>query len=213
MEVLSAVALVVLLLVVTMLIVVGVLVGLAGWRLDVRNRVDAKHSSPAPLSWLIAPTEAANLHRRLRDAATATRRLGPVENKAAPGTTDDLRIKILEQAALLDRDVVSAGRTPRRHRRQIMPPIRTQVREIESLSRRVAELSLRARGDALPPGVERPEVALREIADRVALLEHAEAELADVERASGLIEGERLLAEGIAERGLPGPPKPGPPGS
>jgi hypothetical protein len=211
MELLLVIMVVFLVVVLAMLAAAGVMLGMAGWRLDMRNRVDVNHSSPAPLSWLIAPTETAALHRRLRDSSTMTRRIGPLTETAAPGTTDDLRLKILQQAALLDRDLAGAGRAPRRHRRELMKTIRPQVQELEKLSLRVNELSRRSRGTNLPPGVDPPDVALGHIAERVELLENAEAELADVERANGLLDAERLIRESQPTREpapQPAPPQP-----
>ncbi|MBI2703711.1 MAG: hypothetical protein HYX32_00250 [Actinobacteria bacterium] len=205
MSVLAAIALFFLLLFVVLLVVIGVLVGMAGWRLDRRNRVDADRSSPAPVSWLVLPTEAAVLHRRLRDAAIAARRLGPMGDTPPAGSVDDVRQKLLQQAALLDRDVYAAGRAPRRHRKEMMKTIRPQVHEIESLTKRVAGLRQRAAGPNVPAGVDPPPIALHDIAERTTLLENAEAEVARVERASGLLDAERLIRES------PPPPSPPPP--
>jgi len=208
------ITLVLLMVFVAILTAIAVAVGLASWRLDVRNRVEPGRSSPAPTSWLIAPTDAAGLHRRLRDLATTVRRAGPLPSTPVPGSTDELRFKILQQAVLLDHEVVALSRAPKRHRREAMHRIRMQVHELESLSRRVIELSARTH-PRIPLGVDRPEVALGDIAERVHLLEAAEAELADIERANGLLDPERLIQQSPPPQ-LPGgrtgpiPTMPGP---
>src|SRR4051794_17666389 len=102
MEFLLAITLFFVFVMVMVVAAMAVAIGVTGWRLDVRNRVDISKSSPAPTSWLIAPTEAAFLHRRLRDLANVTRGIGPLPSNPAPGSTDDLRVKILQQAGLLD---------------------------------------------------------------------------------------------------------------
>lgn len=208
MQILLLLTLVFLLILLALVAAVAVAVGMTGWRLDLRNRVDVTRPSPAPTSWLIAPTEAASLHRRLRDLATLTRRIGPLPESATPGSTDDLRIKVLQQAALLDHDLAASSRASKRHRREALARIRPQVHELENLSRRVYELSKRSAAGNLQPGVDPPEVALSEIAERVRLLEHAEAELADVERSNGLLDAERLIRESEPVAEATPPPQP-----
>ncbi len=201
MELLWIVAAVMLLMLLAMLAVIGVMVGITGWKLDMRNRVDVSRPSAAPMSWLVAPTGAAGLHRGLRDTATMLRRLGPLDEQASRGTTDHLRAQLLCQAAVLDRDLISASRMPQPHRRRVVRDLRAQAAELERLSRRAAELTRRTSAGSGTGRDEAPEVALSRIAERLTLLENAEAELADVERANGLLDAERLIAERPAAAG------------
>jgi hypothetical protein len=170
--------------------------GVLVWRLGKMNRVDPSTTSPAPLFWLVSPSQSALLHRRLRAAAALAGAATPTGSKG-PGSLDDLRGQIIVQARELDRLVAVTARAPRRVRRDHVRALRPQVTELENLSGRLMGLDQRSFGTR-PAGspVDPPEVALRDMAERVAHLERAEEELAAVERANGLLDPEALIADG-----------------
>jgi hypothetical protein len=181
---------------VTVMLIIGVVIGLITWRLDRKNRVDPTTSSPAPLSWLVSPSPSAMLHRRLRAAAhLATASL--TATTTGPGSLDDVRARIVEQARELDRLVVITARAPRRVRRDHVRSLRPQVTELETLSGRLMGLNQRSLG-ARPAGtpVDPPAVAINQISERIEMLEHAEAELTNLERANGLADPEAVIRAG-----------------
>lgn len=185
----------------TWLAMIGVAIALAGWRLDRHNRVDPRVSSPAPLRWVVWPTEPARLHRRLRGAVGATTALGPRIDDPQAGSPHQIRQEIAAQAVVLDRDLVAASRLAGPQRRQAMRTIRPYTRELEVLSRRLIELQHRADTPYGPAAGEVPADALGRISERLTLLEHAEAELSNIERANGLLDPDATIAT---------PPTPGP---
>jgi hypothetical protein len=187
------------------------------WRLNKLNRVDPTMASPAPLFWLVSPSQSALLHRRLR-AAAALVATAPKTGATGRGSLDDLHAQVIVQARELDRLVAITARAPRRIRRDHIRALRPQVTELENLSGRLMGLDQRSFGPR-PAGapVDPPEVALREMEERIAHLEHAEAELAAVERANGLGDPEAIIAEGQTSLPAPDPadripdvPAPGP---
>jgi hypothetical protein len=106
---------------------IGVVVGpfvLVHWRLRRRNRVHPKLDSPAPLSWLVAPSAPARLHRRLqttvRVACTHTGRVVPAE--------------IAEHAVELDRRVVLASRQPYSVRGTALRRLLVEADELDRLA-------------------------------------------------------------------------------
>lgn len=185
--------------VITWLVLVALGVVMLRWRLQRANRVSPATRSPAPLTWLWLPTQPARLHRRLRDAvepihlAPARRGRATATASASP-TVDDLRRDLEYQAIELDHHLVVASRHPRTHRRSLLAELATQVGEVERLSIRLSRLSR-------PPGVARsgwepadpPEVLAR-LSHQLDLLDQAQDELAQIERAAGLVDVEALLA-------------------
>jgi hypothetical protein len=108
------------------------------WRLRRRNRVHPKVPSPAPLSWLVAPSAPARLHRRLqvtvRVASTHTGRQVP--------------LAVAEHAVELDRRVVLAARRPHGARGALLRDLRAEADELDRLAMAVRRpLDAEAVGD------------------------------------------------------------------
>jgi hypothetical protein len=177
---------------VTWFVLMVVAIGVFWWHLDRRNRVSVHHPTTAPLTWLGWPTKPARMHRRLRNAVAPIDPPAPKRRRRSRplrGSADALRRELVLQAVELDRHVVLASRQPRYLRAQMLEALDAQIREVEHLSLRIGAL-VQAPGapasgwDSGPT----PQQALADIAERVAHLEHAHAELAHIERASGLID-------------------------
>jgi hypothetical protein len=164
------------------------------WRLHRRNRVSPAMKSPAPLVWLWAPTHPARLHRRLR-GATADIHLSPSRRRrdATNLSVDDLRRELEYQAVELDHHVITAARHPRPHRRQLLRQLEAQVAEIERLSIRLSRLS-RPSGTPSSGWNEGPPEVLERISRQLDMLDEAQAELTEIERAAGLVDVDRLMA-------------------
>ena len=168
--------------------------------------------SPAPLRWLHSPLLAARLHRRLR-AAVAMIHLAPSprSHRAPSLSVDELRRQLEYQAVELDQHLVVAARHPRAYRRRLLRSLEEQVIEVERLSVRLSALSRPAgtpasgwSGPASPPEV------LERIGNQLDLLDAAQAELAEIERASGLVDLDALMAETQAPVAITPPPPPAP---
>lgn len=169
---------------------------LVRWRLQKANRVTPAVKTPAPIVWLWSPTSPARLHRRLR-SATAEIHLSPSRTgrHASSLSVDDLRRQLEFQAVELDHHLVAAARHPRRQRRVIITQLDQQVGEVEQLSIRLSRLS---RPDGAPTSgwgdpADTPEV-LERISQQLDLLDQAQQELADIERAAGLVDIDEVFA-------------------
>ncbi|MET0666337.1 MAG: hypothetical protein ABW008_12300 [Acidimicrobiales bacterium] len=108
------------------------------WRLRRRNRVHPNVPSPAPLTWLVAPSTPARLHRRLqvtvRVASTHTGRQVP--------------LAVAEHAVELDRRVVLAARQPYGTRGALLRDLRAEADELDRLAMAVRRpLDVEAVGD------------------------------------------------------------------
>ena len=151
-------------------------------RLRTRNRVVPDVPTGAPLWWLWSPLPSARLHRRLHAAATplhvptpSTRRKAAT---AATPPTADLRRSLSHEAVRLDAHLVGLRRTSAGARRVALAHLSAQVRELEHLALRIRHLDAHA-----VPGEP---VGLAPLAERVAHLEAAHAELDALERTAGL---------------------------
>jgi hypothetical protein len=165
------------------------------WRLQRANRVSPALKSPAPVHWLWLPTHPARLHRRLQGAAgdihlAPSRRRRETTNLSV----DDLRRELEHQAVELDHHLVVAARYPRSHRRELLRQLEGQVAEVERLSVRLSRLSRPYgtpasgwSGEAGPPEV------LERISHQLDLLDEAQGELAEIERAAGLVDLDRVM--------------------
>jgi hypothetical protein len=128
------------------------------------NRVVAGRSvAAAPVRWLWSPSAAAMLHRRLRSACELAGSVAGSQaraprwprRKARPASDGiaDLAREVLEEAVLLDRQVVSANRMARGlPRAQALSALDYQVRAIEDAARRVHQLAARRAHLARPNG-------------------------------------------------------------
>lgn len=200
----------------TWIVLLVVVTTLLRWRLQRRNRVSPAVRSPAPVRWLWAPTAPARLHRRLQDAV-ADIQLAPSRRSphGGPATVDDMRRELEYQAVELDHHLVIAARHPRRQRRSLVRTLEEQVGEVESLSLRLSRLS--ERPDETPASgwdvTRQPPEVLSELSRQLDLLDAAQAELTEIERAAGLVDIDAVLApttEPVAGR-LVTPPAPPPP--
>jgi len=169
----------------------------ARWRLARANRVSPAVRSAAPIRWLWSPNRAARLHRRLRTAVALIHLAPSRKVHANPSlSVDELRRDLEHQAVELDGHLVVAWCHPRSHRRGLLANLERQVLEVEALAVRLSALS-RPEGtppsgwEAMPSG---PPEVLERIAGQLDLLDEAKAELAEIERASGLVDVDELLA-------------------
>jgi hypothetical protein len=194
---------------VTWIAILSIAFVLFRWRLQKANRVSPAMKSPAPLVWLYSPGHAARLHRRLR-GATVEIHLSPTRRKreASNLSVDDLRRELEYQAVELDHHLVAAARHPRAQRQSLLRQLDTQVAEIERLSVRLSRLSRPSGSPASGWDVEAgPPEVLQRISHQLDLLDEAQAELAEIERAVGLVDVDRVMAptqRPVAER-LPRP--------
>jgi hypothetical protein len=189
----------------TALAVLGVVV--LRWRMSRANRVSPAVKSPAPLRWLWAPVRAARLHRRLRAAVVMIHLSPSPRTRQAPSlSVDELRRELEYQAVELDQHLVIAVRHPRSYRRGLLTSLDAQVVEVERLAVRLSNMSRPAgtpssgwSGPATPPEV------LERMSHQLDLLDAAQAELAQIERASGLVDVDQLLAATQAPVAVPAP--------
>jgi len=192
------------------------------WRLRKANRVSPAVKTPAPIVWLWSPTSPARLHRRLRSATSEIHLAPSRTGRDAPSlSVDDLRRQLECQAVELDHHLVAAARHPRRQRRALVAQLDTQIVQVERLSIRLSRLS---RPSGSPTSGWDDQAGTPEVLDRIStqldLLDQAQQELADIERAAGLVDMDEvfsLVQTPVAEQ-LPAPPpdramasRPGPP--
>jgi len=167
------------------------------WRLSRANRVSPAVRSPARLLWLWAPSRAARLHRRLR-VAVAMIHLAPSrrDRSTASLSVDELRCELEYQCVELDQHLVVAARHPRTHRRGLLSALEIQIVEAELLAVRLASM---ARPDMTPSSgwntPSTPPEVLQRMSQQLDLLDAAQVELVEIERASGLVDVDALLAD------------------
>lgn len=176
---------------IVLFVTIAVLIAIYFARLKQRNRVDPDIETIAPLSWLSNPTAPARLHRRLHDA------IAPIHVPAKPSRRDgadgpfvDLQRALAARAVEVDRHVVLAARLSGKQRRGALRSLRTNVTEIERLSGRMVQLRQPTRAQLPGAGGDAPDPApdvLAELSNNLDLLENAHSELAEIERASGLV--------------------------
>jgi hypothetical protein len=131
------------------------------------NRVvPGRGATGPPIWWLWSPGYAALLHRRLRSACQlvtaiagplgrpgSRRWVRPSRNRPASDGIAELARGVLQEAVLLDRQVVAANYLARgMPRAQALSSLEHQVRSVEDAARRVNELAARrARLGSAPP--------------------------------------------------------------
>ncbi|HEX8581240.1 MAG TPA: hypothetical protein VF640_02875 [Acidimicrobiales bacterium] len=168
-------------------ILVTALATALAWRQVVRrNRVSRATPTPAPLWWLVLPSEAARMHRRLRAAVVAARLVAPAgrRRQRAPRSPIAEMVDDLEaQAVAVDLQVVAAARATARDRRQRLRALDGHVRRIEDLSARLVAAGVAASAHRQPSHQASP---LDAIGERLDALEAARDELAAIEAALGL---------------------------
>ena len=130
-----------------------------------RNRVDPNRRSPARLRWLVAPSSAARLHRRLRYLVSS---LGQADGW--PDGLSSLYREAVDQAVALDASLVAAALLHSPDRRHRLADLRARVGTLDALAVRLRALH------------EQPAVAdparLAELVESVTALEAAHRELA-----------------------------------
>lgn len=173
----------------------------ASSRLKRRNRVVPTETSPAPVTWLVLPNHPARLHRRLQVAVRVVRvhaglpdRPGRKARQAATtsgavrsDTVDALVAHLEADARLLDAELTRAARHPRSLRKAELAELDARVAHVEQVAGRIAQLAVDDARASLPPGDPRRE-GTDPLAEQLALLEAARAELARAERRGGLVD-------------------------
>ena len=182
------------------------------WRLGRANRVSPAVKSTAPLLWLWTPMRAARLHRRLRTAVALIHLSPSPRTRQAPSlSVDELRRELEYQAVELDQHLVIAVRHPRSHRRGLLASLDVQVGEVERLALRLSNMS---RPTGTPSsgwaGPVTPPEVLERMSEQLDLLDAAQLELTEIERASGLVDVDELLAVTQAPVAVMPPPPPAP---
>jgi hypothetical protein len=170
---------------------------LVRWRLARSNRVSPAVKSPAPLHWLCSWSRTARLHRRLRAAVTLIHLSPSPRSRQAPSlSVDALRRDLEYQAVELDQHLVVAARHPRAYRRGLLRSLDQQVVTIEALAVRLSTMMrpLDAPSTGWDAPVAPPDV-LQRIGQQLDLLDAAQTELVEIERASGLVDLDALMAE------------------
>jgi hypothetical protein len=182
---------------VTWIAIVTLAIVVMRWRLQKANRVSPAMRSPAPLTWLWLPTEPARLHRRLRTATTEIH-LAPSRRSRETSSSisvDDLRRELEYQAVELDHHLVAAAQHPRTQRRALLRQLHGQVSEVEHLSIRLSRMTRMpgspSSGWDVEPG---PPEVLAHISQQLDLLDQAQEELTEIERAVGLVDVDRVMA-------------------
>lgn len=173
-ELLAAVVLVVLLVVAAAVSVV--LLGVHA--LVARNRVVPGCRTGAPLTWLVAPDRAAQLHRRLRAAVVVAGFAS--DPRSSDLGLDDVVARLRERALELDQQLVMASRSPKPSRRRMLRELQSEVAELERLAERAMRMS------RAWTGTSPSERGLSTVRERLELLEAALRELDGIDvRTSG----------------------------
>ena len=149
--------------------------GYTTWRVRKQLRVRPTVRSVAPTYWLMATTEPARLHRRLRRAATVARTAGERGGPTIAELADDLQ----DHAVALEHHLVLLSRVWRRERGARRDLVE-QVEQLEHLSSRLTISAME---------VNRPRTLsagspdhLKELTERIDTLDAARVELAELER-------------------------------
>ena len=124
------------------------------WWVARHNRVAAGARTGAPMHWIAAPSRAASGHRRLRRAVVAARAglgAGPADGTAHAELA--ICVDALERQAVdLDRRLVVAARCPPATRWKLVGDLEPQIKEVERLGGRLAEIAVVAPGPTAGPG-------------------------------------------------------------
>jgi hypothetical protein len=198
---------------VTWVALAGIAFVVLRWRLSKANRVSPALRSPAPVHWLWSLSRAARMHRRLRTAVGLIHLAPSRKVHVSPSlSVDELRRDLEHQAVELDQHLVVAMHHPRSHRRGLLAALERQVAEVERLAIR---LSAMTRPEGTPStgweaAPNTPPEVLERISMQLDLLDVAQAELVEIERASGLVDVDELLADTRSPVAVtpPAPPAP-----
>lgn len=162
-------------------LVVLVVIALGARALSRRNRVSPDVPTPAPTSWLAAPTAPARLHRRLRSAVAVARAAA-----ASPGANPqlaDIARELESEAVALDGHVVVTARMPTRDRRAHSAALSARIREVERLAGQLSVEAAQAQAHRVAAGQP---TALDQLAEQLDALEQARREVAQIEADAGI---------------------------
>jgi len=164
------------------------------WLLARHNRVVPGAKTGAPLHWLAAPSRAASAHRRLRRAVDGARAaLGGMPPDVTVRGDVAACVSLLERQAVdLDHRLVVAARCPAATRWRLVNDLEPQVREVERIGSRLAEVAVMASPRPTGAGVE-----LEALDHRLQVLADARAELDAME------DGPRLPDDAEDQHALP----------
>ena len=164
-----------------LLIATGLMLALGGlavlWvrhRLRRRLRITPTKRAAAPTSFVVAATPAARLHRRLRRVSLGARLAGQLD----PALTD-LADDLVAEAVALEPAVLAVARTGRAGsagRRDVA----VRINELEAVGRRLTALAGHGPRAAGEDGASR-------VLDRLAAIEAAREELAEIDLNAGLV--------------------------
>ncbi|MET0903487.1 MAG: hypothetical protein ABWZ52_09625 [Acidimicrobiales bacterium] len=137
-------------------------------------RIDPAVRSVAPTLWIVTPTAAARLHRRLRVVAASAR----LASTCDPGLSP-LANELVGEALALEPSVLAVTGT-RRAGAAIRRDLSVRIAGLEGVARRLASLSNQ------PLSAPEANAATR-LRDRLSALEAARHELAEIEVRAGLL--------------------------
>jgi hypothetical protein len=137
-------------------------------------RIDPAVRSAAPTVWVVAPTAASRLHRRLRVTAASARLASMCDQGLSP-VADDL----VSEAVALEPAILAVAGT-RRAGASVRRDISARISELETVARRLTSLSTEAMS------ASEPSAAIR-LRDRLSALEAARQELAEIDLRAGLL--------------------------
>ncbi len=149
--------------------------------LNRRNRVSPDAPSPAPASWVGAPSAAPRMHRRLRTAVAAARAAAtaPDANPQLVDVAQDLEA----EAVALDAHVVAAGRMPAKARR---PHLKTLDQHVKTIERLASQVSLESAQSQAPRAATGGRTALDQLAEQLDTMEEARLEVTRIEAEAGI---------------------------
>ena len=137
-------------------------------------RIDPAVRSAAPTVWIVTPTAAARLHRRLRVVAASAR----LASTCDPGLSPVANELVGEALALEPRVLAVTG--TRRAGASVRRELSASISELEAVARRLASLSNQ------PLSASEANAATR-LRDRLTAIEAARQELAEIELRAGLL--------------------------
>lgn len=105
-------------------------------------RVSPRHTTGAPVRWLVVPSRAALLHRRLRTAVLGLRSTVPTpRRRTEPSMLQELAAVIEELAAHTDRSLVLAATSRGDRRAALLRSAAVEVRRVEDLVDRLRRVA------------------------------------------------------------------------
>jgi hypothetical protein len=175
------------------------------WWLARRNRVGRGARTGAPLHWLVAPSRAANAHRRLRRAVATARAALDGTGPDAPAYAELAAcVRALERQAVdLDHRLVVAATCPPATRWNLVGSLNPQVAEVERIASRLAAVAVLAPTEPQTGG------GMDALDARLAALSAARAELDALDAAPGALgcpDPGAVAPPATATAAIPAPP-------